>query len=105
MSNSVAEFPRWLVAVLVAGTICFLTYHPSVLAFVLVAGATVVIVGLMLGSFIFYLREMKIMPPWWAGLILVALCFAWPDLLGIVVGIGFVGALYLIVLSVLESGD
>jgi hypothetical protein len=36
---------------------------------------------------------------------LVVPCFVWPALLSIVVGVGFVGAVYLIVLAVLESGE
>lgn len=99
------QLPRWAWAVLVAVVICVLGTFPQLLAAIIgiaiVGGAVLLVVV----GFIQFVIHMDIMPPWPVVIVLGLVCLLWPPALGIVVGVGIVGALFVLVATALNHWD
>lgn len=97
--------PRWISFAIAIAVLYFLAANPTVLGTLL---GIVIVIGeivAILFGFAFFLEYNELWPPIWAGAIGIVLCFIWPSLLGVIVGLGVVGFLTFVALATMGHFD
>ena len=92
-------------ALAVAGFICLSAIAPGLFAAIIGISVIVIVVAFILGGFVFALDHWDVRWPFGVliGVLLIGL--AWPPALGLIMGVGAVGGLFMLVyVAIKESG-
>ena len=87
-----------------AGFICLAAIAPGLFAALLGIGTIVIVAAFVLGGFVVLLQHWNL--PWPIGILggVLLLGLIWPPILGLVLGAGLVGGLFMVVFAVIQGG-
>jgi hypothetical protein len=93
------------IIIAIAVLICLVPVFPGVFGALIGIGVIVIVAAFILGGFVFALDHWGVKSPIWILLGVLMIGLVWPPVLGLVVGLGAVGGLFMALYVVIrESG-